>query len=77
MNSFADFSADLVHPMADPKKIKFGYLNMFMGDEDEEGIWKEEWRKFYFVLLPGHMYAYAKSRDEHPSGHLSMGKIGE
>ncbi|GMH77015.1 hypothetical protein TL16_g07261, partial [Triparma laevis f. inornata] len=62
--------------LADPNKIKFGYLKMLVGDDDEEGVWKEDWKRFYFVLLPGHMYAYERSRDSHPSGHLGTSKIG-
>jgi len=62
---------ELVHPMHSPEKVKFGLLRLKMSNDDEGNLLdKPIWRKFYFCLLPGHLYAFDKSTDEHASGHL-------
>ena len=63
------------HPMEDPDKIKYGYLQMSSDGETEDGEWMEEFKRSYFVLVPGHIYSYTRSRDRYPSGHLITNNI--
>ncbi|GMI10518.1 hypothetical protein TrRE_jg12466 [Triparma retinervis] len=62
------------------KLIKFGYVKALLGsdgdDGDENDEWSESWFRLYFILLPGHVYAYEKSSDPHPKQHLCINKIG-
>jgi len=68
------------HPINSPSKIKFGYVKCLLGSDgdenDEDGVWNESWTRLYFILLPGHVYAYSRSSDPHPRQHLCVNKVG-
>jgi hypothetical protein len=68
---FLDAEHDVVHPMTSTDKIKFGLLKLKVENGDDGRLLVEPaWKKFYFCLLPGHLYAFAKSSDEFATGHV-------
>jgi len=64
-------------PIASKNKIKGGHI-LLKSNEDADGNYSDEdsWTRCFFVLLPGHLYAYEHSSDTHPVGHLLTHHLG-